>query len=82
MAFQFYDSSSDTLSHAAIKLVKPIFEYSSNARAQDLITVVYALLLGYPVIVSLESDFILSIPQTSLCSCIFFRDGKHKDSKI
>lgn len=61
MAFQFYDSNSDTVSHTAIKLVKPIFEYNSNARAQDLITVVHDLPLCYPVVVALLK-VILSSP--------------------
>lgn len=61
MAFQFYDSSSDTVSHIAVRLVKPIFEYSSNARAQDLITIVNDLPLCYPVMVSLLK-VILSSP--------------------
>lgn len=82
-AFQFYGSSSDTLSHTAIKLIKPLFEYSSNARAQDLITKAYNLPLCYPMMVALLK-VILSLPFPKLVyvHLSFFRDGKPKDIKI
>lgn len=60
MTFQFYDNNSDNVSHTAIMLVEPVFEYRSNARAHNLITIVYHLLC-YPVMVPLLK-VILSSP--------------------